>query len=243
MFDLKVKINYRDLNKNWKPRLDTLTSYLQESAILHSETIGFDANYMLKNKCAWILNKLTIEIFKLPELRDEIKITTWSREIHTVKAYRDFNIYLNDELIARASSLWVFVDATTKKLKRIPDEVKNMYGEEKISNGIDPEKFDFEPDEIKNQILILKEHTIRYTDIDTNGHMNNTTFFTLLEDILLEKFNDFKISEVNICFKSEVLYNQKTIKVGLTQSSDEIYNFIFFNDDTIFSYGRVKICF
>ncbi len=134
---------------------------------------------MLQNNCAWILNKLSLKILELPKLRDEITIETWSREIHTVKAYRDFNVYLNEKLIYQAFSLWVFVDSKTKKLKRIPNEVRNMYSEEKISNGIDPDKFDMNLEGLeKLNFLFIKENTIRYTDIDTNGHLNNTAFLT-----------------------------------------------------------------
>jgi len=242
-FEFKATINYRDLNKNWKPRLDALTSYLQESAIAHSEKLGFNADYMHKNNCAWILNKLSIEMNELPKLRDEITITTWSREIHTVKAYRDFNIFLNEKLIGRASSLWVFVDTGTKKLKRIPDEVRNIYGEEKISNGICPDRFDLNPAELKKSNLITKEHTLRYTEIDTNGHLNNTSFFNLLEDILIENFMDFKVQSLDICFKSEVTYDQKVIRIGLTHDGSGDCKFIFFKDERVFSYGQVKICF
>lgn len=243
-FEFRTPINYRDLNKNWKLRLDALTSYLQESAILHSEILGFNANYMIRNNCAWILNKISIKIFELPKLRDEIKIETWSREIHTVKAYRDFNVYLNEKLICQASSLWVFVDSRTKKLKRVPDEVRNMYGEEKISNGINPDELDLNPEELKNSnFTFTKENTIRYTDVDTNGHLNNTAFFTLIEDALLERFGDFKVESVEICFKSELTSEVKAVKIGLTCYDDGECKFIFFKGENIFSYGRLRICF
>ncbi|CUT03306.1 acyl-ACP thioesterase domain-containing protein, partial [Candidatus Kryptobacter tengchongensis] len=67
-----------------------------------------------KNNCAWILNKFSIQLNDFPKFRDEVRIITWSRESHIIKAYRDFEIYAGQNFIGRASSLWVFTDLKTK---------------------------------------------------------------------------------------------------------------------------------
>ncbi len=119
-----------------------------------------------------------------------------------------------------------------------------MYGEEKISNGINPDKFDMNPEELKKlNFVFIKENTIRYTDIDTNGHLNNTGFFNLVEDALLENFEDFKVESIDICFKSELTSKERTVKIGLNYNGDGKCEFVFFKDEKIFSYGQVKICF
>lgn len=239
-FEFRTMINYRDLNKNWKPRIDAIISYLNESAILHSEMVGFNASYMLKNNCAWILNKFSIQLNDFPKFRDEVRIITWSREIHIIKAYRDFEIYAGQNFIGRASSLWVFTDLKTKKPRRIPVEVKNMYGEEKISCGINPDDINYNTDDLKKSEI--REYTIRFTDIDTNGHMNNTAFFNLLENALLEKLGDFIVKSIKICFKNEVTHDKKTLNLGIKHEGENIYKFLFYKSDLIYAYGEAQIC-
>lgn len=77
IFKVDFDIFYKDTTSNdGKIRLDTLILLLQESAILHSEKVGFTQDYMKKNQCAWVLNKISLIMNRIPKMRENITIQT-----------------------------------------------------------------------------------------------------------------------------------------------------------------------
>lgn len=209
---------YRDSDRKGNIRLDCLLLYLQEAAILHSIQVGFDETYMKKNNSAWVLNKLSLELMKPVEIREKITIKTWSREIKSFKATREFEIYNSkEECIGKASSLWFFIDSKDKKIKRIPLEVKNFYGEVPYSTGIVLKEID--PNLENNGETFRKSYTLRQSDIDSNGHLNNTVYAQFLEDIVGNIADNLFITSFNIIYKKEVPYEGGNIFCEVRKNS------------------------
>ena len=115
-----------------------------------------------------------MRIYRYPEYRETVKAVTWSRQIKGVKGFREFEVYAGDEKLAAASSIWIFVDACSKKIKRVPKDMSDMYTEEpdvalnpeldswKINNNFSPE--------------MEVDVSTRYFDYDPMGHVNNSVF-------------------------------------------------------------------
>ena len=106
IYEFNYSVNYRDVDSSRFLRIDSLVSLLQEAAILHSEFVGFDVEYIKKHNAAWVLNKFALVIYEYPFLRDNITIKTWSRGLKSFRAFRDFEVFKNDRLIAHATSYW-----------------------------------------------------------------------------------------------------------------------------------------
>jgi len=122
-------------------------------------------------------------IHRYPRYEEQVRIVTWSSGIRAFKGYRDFRAYCGDELVLSASSLWLYVDMATKTLIRVPEEVARTFpsrpGEE------------YRPDLDKLRLLPPANGSapacrvsVRYSDFDGNGHVNNTTYFDILQTAL-----------------------------------------------------------
>ncbi len=239
LYEKQFEIYYKDATANGEIRLDCLLQYLQEAAILHSIYVGFDETYMQKNNCAWVMNKLILQMKSMPKIRSLLKIKTWSNELKSFKATREFEIYENGSCVGVASTKWFFIDFIQKKVKRISDEVKNFYGELQKNVGIDSENTNFEVSSFNT--IFTKNHSLRHCDIDTNGHLNNTIYAQLVEDTVANVIDKFTIRSFKILYKREVSYNINNLVCDVGKIDENSFSFRFSKDDTIFSYGNIEL--
>ncbi|MGB9731089.1 MULTISPECIES: acyl-[acyl-carrier-protein] thioesterase [Calditerrivibrio] len=238
IYEFKYSVNYRDVDQNRFLRSDSLVSLLQEAAILHSEFVGFDADYMLKHNVAWMLNRFALVIHDYPFLRDEITIKTWSRGLKSFKAFRDFEVFNNGKLIANATSYWFFIDTKRKRIAKVPEEVQKMYGYHDMATNISID--DSEPPHLED-FFLDKQQIIRYSDIDSNGHLNNVIYLNMLEDTLKGHGIMKKIKEYYISFKKEITYNLLSINVSIMQADQNRYFFHFNKEEDIYAEGVVNL--
>lgn len=200
-------VGVRDMNYSKELTNTALLSYLEDVACMHSEIAGYGINDMPKTQRTWVLLSWKIEVKKRPKFNDTLNVKTWSRKIDKFYAFRDFEIFnQNNESIAIATSKWVFIDIEKGKLIKVDDEVASKYQTENIS-VFEEELSKFkEPDEYTNKI----EYKITKNMIDINNHLNNIYYIDIAKECIPEKAENFK--EPN---KFEVIY-KKEVKLGET---------------------------
>lgn len=242
IYEKDFEIYYKDTTNNEnRIRLDSLLLLLQEAAILHSEKVGFTEEYMTKNFCAWVLNKLSLEMSSLPAMREKIRIKTWSRGVKSFKAFRDFEIYRDSLCIGRASTQWFFIDSQQKKLKKIPEEVRGFYGELDVDAGINLDTLEINDNDLDE--VLTKQHILRACDIDSNGHLNNTVYAQFVTDLMKNLVPHFAYNLFNIIYKKEIPYTIHTVACGITKVNEQSYNFRIYNGDIIYAAGEIGIVF
>ena len=82
-----------------------------------------------------------------------------------------------------------------------------------------------------------KEIIVRYTDIDSNFHVNNAVYFDYINDLC--KFDIKDIKFFNIVYKNEIR-NKKVLIGEYKKLNGEIdYRLRSTEDNTIYSYGKI----
>ncbi len=201
----KFYVGLRDITPLKQLKNTSLLSYLEDTACMHSEIAGYGVTNMDTIKRTWILLSWKIEIKKRPKFNDSLKVITWSRLIEKFYAFRDFKIFnQHNELIAIATSKWVFVDIEKDRLIKISDEISNKYEPENeaVFEEKDLPKFN-EPETFINKI----DYKITKNMIDINNHLHNVYFMDIAKEVL-----PTSIGEPN---NFEIIY-KKEIKLGET---------------------------
>ena len=85
---------------------------------MHSSTVGFGVTDIEKTHFTWALLNWKVEIKSYPILNDTITVKTWPRIFDKLYSYRDFEVYDNQTLVAKASSKWVLFDIEKGKIVR-----------------------------------------------------------------------------------------------------------------------------
>jgi medium-chain acyl-[acyl-carrier-protein] hydrolase len=227
----KVYVGARDINSLKELTNTSLLSYLEDVACMHSEIAGYGISNMNNIKRTWVLLSWKIKVIKRPKFNDTLNVKTWSRLIDKFYAFRDFSVYNQDnELIAIATSKWVFIDIEKGKLIKITDEVAEKYKTENVSvfEEKDLEKLN-EPQEYINKI----DYKITKNMIDVNKHLHNIYYMDIAKEVLPDEISfSNETNEFEIMYKHEIKLGE-TVKVMYSKVDDFYYITIKDNDEKI----------
>lgn len=206
--DFNVKYSEMDHNLALKPF--SLLNFLQDIASDNAEALGFGYSYMSKHNYAWFLIKYRMEFVNYPINIQKLIFKTRPRGFNKLFAYREFEIYDNNNLVGRVFSVWSVVDLNTRMTIPVSTAIANndfMIPFEKNENDLVFSKIK----SLSNPFSI-KEFEVRYNDLDVNGHANNGNYIVwAFEPLSLEFKTSHKIKTLDMVFKKEAKYGEKII--------------------------------
>ena len=139
-------------------------------------------NDLLAEGKAWMLSRLDMVAYDEIHLGEVLDLATWACESSRATFLRMYQAKRGDKVVAEISSQWVLVDYESRKLLKVTDvDISNYYiGEYHEVIG---DKFRV-PKETVFEEVGKKE--IMYSDLDTNGHMNNTYYLDVISNYVPE---------------------------------------------------------
>ncbi len=198
------KIGLKDVWKGNKVSNKAILEYLENIAAYHSDSVGYGINTSDKTGVSWILLDWKVNVIKRPEYGQTLKIHTWSRKIIKYYAYRDFEIYdEQDNLCVIATSKWLLINNKTGKIEKVEDKMANKYKSE-------TEKRVFKEDDIEKLKAIQNyQNSIIYEtkrkDIDIIGHMHNLYYLDLAYEAMpKEVYEKRPFDKIRIMYKKEI---------------------------------------
>ncbi|MCI8276328.1 MAG: hypothetical protein HFJ46_00015 [Clostridia bacterium] len=136
-----------------------------------------------------------------------LKIKTWSRKIDKIYAFRDFEIFNeNNEKIGIATSKWIFIDIDTGKLTKVTGEIENKYETESIN------VFEDEIEKLQMPDTFDKECRYKITKnlIDVNRHVHNIFYLDIAKEIIPDEiYNKIDFNFFEIMYKKEIKYPEE----------------------------------
>lgn len=176
-----------------------LLLYAQEVAGHHSDQLGFTYNSLASQGLFWAIIRNRVSITRLPREHEDITIETWPMPT-TRTAYPRSTIAYDaqgNELF-RSVSLWVLMDRQNRSMvlpgKSGVDVPGLLRGSELAP-----------PNSLAPVSLSAKtERTVRFTDLDLNGHMNNCRYMDWVCDLLPSGFHHgHPMKEFTLCYLAE----------------------------------------
>ena len=234
MYQFKTKVRFSEVNKDKMLTLAGLTDYLQDTCTFQSEGLGVGMDTLRARNEAWVLSSWEIVVKDMPKICDEITVGTFPCSFKGFYGHRNFCVTnAQDEVIALANSLWVYINYETKKPTRIPEEVKSWYDdviEAPIEFPWSDRKIKFDGEGVTGEPVPVHSFFI-----DTNEHMNNGKYILVAEEYLPE---DFKVERVraeyrNAAVPGDILYpviytEESRITVSLNDGQGKPYAVIQF---------------
>lgn len=190
-----------DVYGNCRPA--ALLSFFQDLANEHSVLCGTDRDYLVEEYGAfWMLVRVWFHLERPLKTGENLTIRTWQRGAGGLIIYRDFDLLADGVPVGEAVSAWVVAELESRKMLR-PDRVR------RIADAPAPEQ-------VKNRQLKLIRtpkqlsqayiRTIRYSDLDVNGHMNNTKYADVIQDAFqVEELEGRFVSEMQLNYSMECL--------------------------------------
>ena len=177
---------------------------MQEVAGAHFSRLSMDYESLAQRGMFWAVTRHKVQITRLPQRGETIHIETWPMPTTRVAYPRSMVAY--DESgseVFRSISLWVLMDLNTRSMilpgKSGISVLGTLRGMELASPMGLPSKL----------LRSSQERTVCFTDLDRNGHMNNTRYLDWIDDLLPSAFHEqHKIREFTVCYFSETREGQ-----------------------------------
>ena len=176
-----------------------LLFYCQDVAGHHCNILGTDYDTLAQKNMIWAIIRQKVQITRLPMSGETIRIETWPMPTTRTCYPRSTVAYDADgKELFRAIGMWVLMDATSRAMI-LPGKsgvtVQGLLtGTELASPG------SLAPREMEN----LACRQVSYSDLDRNGHMNNTKYLEWLGDLLPSSFHrEHTPQEFTVCYHAE----------------------------------------
>ncbi|KAJ1417890.1 HotDog domain superfamily [Sesbania bispinosa] len=196
--------------------METLMNFLQETALNHvtSSGIGGDGfgatREMSLRKLIWVVTRIQVQVQRYSKWGDEIEVDTWVDAAGKNGMRRDWIIRdrYTKEIITRATSTWVIMNRETRRLSKIPGEVKQELVPFYLNRlAVPSEQIDCEKiDKLSDDTAERKRSGLapRWNDMDANQHVNNVKYIGwMLESVPIEVLEDFNMTSMTLEFRRE----------------------------------------
>lgn len=218
-FTLNTTVTFWNVDREQKLSLPGVFKLLQEGAIKHADLYDVGSHAMLTRGESWVLNRVAAAIHRYPNYEEELKLVTWSTGIRGFKGYREFRVFHGDELVVSASSLWVYVNIRTKSLTKVPKDLADAFPvREQAVYFPDLDRLRVDP---PSEAAPAVEISLRYTDIDGNGHVNNAAYFDLLQSAFAHSSLPVRPARLAIHFHKEIPAAVPSVQVALEKRGAE----------------------
>ncbi|GHT22294.1 hypothetical protein FACS189419_04630 [Planctomycetales bacterium] len=129
IYEHHITVLSSDIDENRHANNLCYLRWMNEAAVAHSAANGWTARRYIELGSTWFAKKHTIE-YLLPTYEGEklvvqTGVVDWQR-IRSTRKYRFIRIN-DDKTVAVAETLWAFVDLSTGKPVRIPQEVTEAF--------------------------------------------------------------------------------------------------------------------
>ena len=177
-----------------------IRSRMQEAAGRHCNELQVDYETLEKQRLFWAVTRHRVQITRMPTRGETIRVETWPMPTTRVAYPRSMVAY--DEQgneCFRSISLWVLMHLDNRNMilpgKSGITVEGTLRGNELATPGGLVAK------EMQNHSARL----VRYTDLDRNGHMNNTKILDWVNDLLPSAFHEERTArEFTVCYFAEV---------------------------------------
>ena len=177
-----------------------LFAWFMDIATLHAEALGVGAKAMMDRGLFWLTVKTKVRILRRPRMLETVTLFTRPLVPERVKAIREYRLERDGELLAEGKTEWAVIDTGSGRL--CPMAGIFPAGLELAAEAAYPAPFArIKPD--FSGAETLGSYTVRSTDIDLGGHMNNVAYLRAVLGVLPGKeLKDFPQGEIEIVFRT-----------------------------------------
>lgn len=161
---------------------------------------GLGHSFLWERGQAFLLSRLALEFRKMPVYAQNIVASTWECGTKGPFFNRDYEIKCESgELLLAGTSQWLLVDPVSREILRPASFAGGLL------SG-DPRRADCHPCKklkMPDGLNAVGQKPIYYSDLDSNGHVNNAVYGKIAVDFLPEGYRSRSLKGLDVNFTME----------------------------------------
>ena len=205
IYQQEFEITDANVDRYGRLKTSMILYFAQEVAGHHFAQLSMDYEALAQRNMFWAVTRHKVQITRLPLRGETIRVETWPMPTTRVAYPRSMVAYdANGNEVFRSITLWVLMDLNSRNMilpgKSGISVLGTLRGNELASPLGLPSKL----------LRSSRCRSVCFTDLDRNGHMNNTKYLDWIDDLLPSAFHaQHSIKEFTVCYLSEAREGQE----------------------------------
>jgi acyl-CoA thioester hydrolase len=164
--------------------------YMQESAFDAAAAVGYGIEWSATSGHVWLIRESEIDYIKPLRYGDTVSVKTWVDDFRRTRSRRLYEMTNQiGDLVSRAATDWVYVDAVTLRPTSMPPEMIAAFGLSPDQESAARPKFPVPPPPPAG--VFKTRRTVQFREIDGLQHVNNAVYLDYAEDCGMQIINAF----------------------------------------------------
>jgi acyl-ACP thioesterase len=177
VFDREWPLRVADIDATGRLRLDAATRHIQDVGQDQLRELGFQETHPL-----WIVRRTMIDLIRPIEFQDMLRLRRWCSG--TSNRWCEMRVRIDGRKggLVESEAFWININRDTQMPSRIADDFL-----EGLSRTTDIDRLRWKAylrPGTRDTAHQIREYPVRFTDIDLFDHMNNSIYWSVVEDYL-----------------------------------------------------------
>ncbi len=198
--------------------LALIISNLLNTAGHHANERGFGIKQLNQSGNTWVLSRLVIEMSRMPQEGETVKIETWIESVIRSFTQRNFCIKgEGEEILGYAKSFWAMINMESRRPASLAEQHLERFFCDKDCPIERAGKISVSTEGDKSYI------NIKYSDLDINKHLNSAKYVEhILNAFDMEELEGQTIKRLEMEYLEECRFGE-TIQITKTKVSGKEY--------------------
>ena len=231
----EYEVNTFLVNPHKRLGLFGLLNLLQDTAWIHATHLGHGHEDMIREQALWVLTRQKLTMHDWPLWGHKVQVRTWVRPISGISAIRDFEVLSDGKVVGECVTSWLTLDMQTRKPISSKNRARETYFRTDHNLTINTAKVP-----LQTHLSPLIQFAVRNSDLDMNGHVNNTRYAQwILDSIPMHMHETYTLKTYEVNFLAETHNHDRVIIKGQRVSEIEPTQKIFHFEGQRVSDGKI----
>ncbi len=220
-FHKEFKLTFGQCDINNRLTLAELLLMTSDTAVEDYNQKGLSWQFLVDKGVTILTSRSAFHIEKMPVANQKISLTTWEEKPEGLQLSRKYEITDTEsgELLIKGWSFWTVIDFEKRKI--IPPKMFTLRPAPELSTeytGVKPGKIP-----LTEAMQEIGNHKILFSDMDANGHTNNSKYINFVLDALPAEYQNKNYKDFKINYSKEAVLNDEvSIVADLTGNEGKL---------------------